>query len=53
MARSLTVKHEEQPSASPLLTLFLVLAFGWMLVAALASGTSEATTLGTSEIHSE
>ena len=53
MARSLTVKHEEQPSTSPLLTAFLLLAFGWMLIAAMVSGTSEATTVGSSEIHSE
>ena len=34
MARSLVVKHDEKPATSPLLTSFLVLALGWMLVGA-------------------
>jgi len=37
MARSLTVKHDEAPATSPLLTAFLVLAFGWMAVSALVA----------------
>lgn len=38
MARSLTVKHEEKPTAFSLLTAFLILAFGWLaLVAVLAA----------------
>ncbi|MCB9777830.1 MAG: hypothetical protein H6742_04640 [Alphaproteobacteria bacterium] len=47
MARSLTVKHEEAPATSPLLTAFLVLAFGWLAVAGIVAmiqdaGASEA-----------
>ena len=34
MARSLTVKHDEVPSTSPLFTAFLLLAFGWMAASA-------------------
>lgn len=30
MARSLTITKEETPSTSPLLTAFLLLAFGWL-----------------------
>ena len=37
MARSLSVKHEETPATSSLLNFFLVLAFAWMGMAALAS----------------
>ena len=37
MARSLSVKHEEKPATSSLLNFFLVLAFGWMALAAVAS----------------
>ncbi len=37
MARSLTVKHEEVPSTSPLFTAFLVLAFGWLAVSGLVA----------------
>ena len=37
MARSLSVKHEEKPATSSLLNFFLVLAFAWMGLAALAS----------------
>ncbi len=41
MARSLTVKHEEAPATSSLLTAFLCLAFGWLLLsAALAASTA-------------
>lgn len=45
MARSLTVKHEETPATSSLLTAFLLLAFGWLGLAAIvgaASGPSPA-----------
>jgi hypothetical protein len=35
MARSLTVKHEEKPSTSLLLNVFLVLAIGWMALSAM------------------
>ena len=37
MARSLSVKHEEQPATSSLLNFFLILAFGWMGLSAIAS----------------
>jgi len=36
MARSLTVKHTEEPGTSSLLNVFLLLAFGWMIVGMLA-----------------
>ncbi len=34
MARSLTVKHEEQASTSPLLTGFLLISALWLLLSA-------------------
>ena len=37
MARSLSVKHEEAPATSSLLNFFLLLAFSWMGLAAVAS----------------
>ncbi len=37
MARSLTVKPEETVSTSPLFTGFLLLAIGWMLLAAFSN----------------
>jgi hypothetical protein len=40
MARSLTVKHEEAPATSSLLTAFLLLAFGWLGLAAIVSAAS-------------
>ena len=42
MARSLTVKHEETPSTSPLLNAFLLLAFGWLAVTAIFAATADA-----------
>ncbi len=42
MARSLTIKHEEQITTSPLLNLFLLLTFGWMVVTAIAASTADA-----------
>lgn len=42
MARSLTIQHEEQVTTSPLLNLFLLLAFGWMVVTAIAASTADA-----------
>ena len=42
MARSLTIKHEAQVTTSPLLNLFLLLAFGWMVVTAIAASTADA-----------
>ena len=42
MARSLTVKHEETVTTSPLPNAFLLLAFGWLLVTAIAASTADA-----------
>ena len=42
MARSLTVQHEEKITTSPLLNLFLLLAFGWMLIMAMVASTADA-----------
>ena len=42
MARSLTIKHEEQVTTSPLLTLFLLLAFGWLVITSIAASTADA-----------
>ena len=36
MARSLTVNHTEEVGTSSLLNVFLLLAFGWMIVGMLA-----------------
>ncbi len=36
MARSLTIKHEEKASTSPLMTGFLLFAMGWLLLTAIA-----------------
>jgi len=38
MARSLVISHEEEPSTNWLLTGFLFVAVGWMVLAALAGG---------------
>jgi len=43
MARSLSVKHEEKPATSSLLNFFLVLAFAWMGMAAVASSFAGST----------
>ena len=43
MARSLSVKHEEQPATSSLLNVFLILAFGWMGLSAVASSVAAGT----------
>lgn len=40
MARSLTVKHTEEPRTSRLLNAFLLLAFGWLTLGFLAAGLS-------------
>ena len=42
MARSLTISQEEKASTSPLLNLFLLLTFAWMIVGALASSQADA-----------
>lgn len=42
MARSLTIQHEEKVTTSPLLNLFLLLAFGWMLITAVVASTADA-----------
>lgn len=41
MARSLTVKHDEKPSTSPLFTAFLLLAAAWMAASAVAEAGRE------------
>lgn len=42
MARSLTIKHEETATTSPLFTGFLVLSVIWLLASALAGGDAQA-----------
>jgi hypothetical protein len=42
MARSLTIKHEETATTSPLFTGFLLLSVGWLLAGALTSGDAQA-----------
>ncbi len=42
MARSLTIKHEETASTSPLFTGFLLLCVAWLLASAFASGDAQA-----------
>lgn len=44
MARSLTIKHDEKPSTSSLLNIFLLLAVGWMAITALVASTADAST---------
>lgn len=44
MARSLTIKHEEKPSTSSLLNIFLFLAVAWMAITALVASTADAST---------
>lgn len=43
MARSLTVKHEEKPSTTPLFTAFLLLACAWMAATALSAASAVET----------
>jgi len=43
MARSLTVKHEEKPSTTPLFTAFLLLACAWMAATALSAASADET----------
>lgn len=43
MARSLTVKHEENASTSPLLTGFLLIAAGWLLLSAMFTPEADAS----------
>jgi hypothetical protein len=42
LARSLTIKREENASTSPLFTGFLVIAVAWMLLSALFGGSADA-----------
>jgi hypothetical protein len=42
MARSLTIKHEETATTSPLFTGFLLLSVAWLLASALTSGDAQA-----------
>ncbi|MCK6505878.1 hypothetical protein L6R53_21245 [Myxococcota bacterium] len=53
MARSLTVKHEEAPSTSPLLTAFLLLAFGWLALSAAVAVAQDATAAPANEVYAE
>ncbi len=56
MARSLTVKHEETPATSPLLTAFLLLACAWMAASALSAASADAgpaTTLSGAMINGQ
>jgi hypothetical protein len=48
VARSLTVKHEEQLKSSPLLNAFLLLAVGWMVVGAVLANMADAAPLAES-----
>jgi hypothetical protein len=41
VARSLTVNHQEQPSTSALLNVFLLLAFGWLALSAASAAFAE------------
>ena len=43
MARSLTVKHEENASTSPLLTGFLLIAAGWLVLTAMFYSEADAS----------
>ena len=43
MARSLTVKHEENASTSPLLTGFLLIAAAWLVLSALGGVEADAS----------
>jgi hypothetical protein len=43
MARSLNIKHEETASTSGIMTGFLALAFGWLIVTAIFAATADAT----------
>lgn len=40
MARSLHVKHEELPATSSLFNVFLLLAFAWLALTAIATASS-------------
>jgi hypothetical protein len=42
VARSLTVKHEEQLKSSPLLNSFLLLAVAWMVIGAVLANMADA-----------
>lgn len=43
MARSLNVKHEEVPATSSLFNVFLILAFAWLTLTAIATASSTPT----------
>ncbi|MEL6343174.1 MAG: hypothetical protein AAFV53_08555 [Myxococcota bacterium] len=42
MARSLTINHTEKPATSPLFNAFILLALGWMALAAITSASADA-----------
>lgn len=46
MARSLTVKHEENIGTSSLLNSFLVVTLAWMIAGAVFAGTADASAAG-------
>ena len=43
MARSLNIKNEEIASTSWIMTGFLALAFGWLIITAIFASTADAT----------
>jgi len=45
MARSLNIKNEEIASTSWIMTGFLALAFGWLIITAIFASTADATSL--------
>ena len=53
MARSLTVKHEEAPATSSLLTAFLLLAFAWLGLSAIMAATSAPLTPDAAIVYGE
>lgn len=53
MARSLTINKEETPSTSPLLTAFLVLAFGWLAVSGLVAMAQDGAGSETPEFYGQ
>jgi hypothetical protein len=53
MARSLTIKHEETPSTSLIMTGFLVLSFGWLAATAIFAATADARPVGSTQLIAE
>jgi len=40
MARSLTITHEEEARTTPLFTVFIIIAMGWLILSALAGSSA-------------